>query len=165
LTQWLYITTIMKETKINNDELLKIFTGLAQVTRCCRQDEAFCENVTFNQFLILDAVARNRELNISDLHELLAVEKSTTTRLLTPLIRKGLVNRNKDQRDFRAARLTLTKEGENTYKNVRLCLDIFLQRVMSNIPVNKRNDLLDAVKYFIQAIKNSAADGTSCNCK
>jgi DNA-binding MarR family transcriptional regulator len=155
----------MKEIIVNHDELLEIFTGLAQVTRCCRQDEAFCENVTFNQFLILDAVAKNKELNISDLHELLAVEKSTTTRLLNPLIKKGLVNRTRDQRDFRAARLTLTKEGENTYKNVRLCLEIFLQRVMGNIPVNKRNDILKAVKYFILAIKNSTAEGTTCKCK
>jgi DNA-binding MarR family transcriptional regulator len=155
----------MKETNVNHDELLEIFTGLAQVTRCCRQDEAFCENVTFNQFLILDAVAKNKELNIADLHELLAVEKSTTTRLLNPLIKKGLVNRNKDQRDFRAARLSLTNEGENTYKNVRLCLEIFLQRVIGNIPGNKRNDVLKAVKYFIQAIKNSAAAETTCKCK
>ena len=155
----------MKETKINHDELLEIFTGLAQVTRCCRQDEAFCENVTFNQFLILDAVARKGQLNMSDLHGLLAVEKSTTTRLLSPLIKKGLVNRSKDQLDSRAARLILTKEGENTYKNVRLCLEIFLQKVMGSIPGNRRNDVLQAVKYFIQAIKNSTAEGTSCNCK
>jgi DNA-binding MarR family transcriptional regulator len=155
----------MKETKVNHDELLEIFTGLAQVTRCCRQDEAFCENVTFNQFLILDAVAKNKELNIADLHEILAVEKSTTTRILSPLIKKGLVNRNKDQRDFRAARLTLTKEGMDTYKNVRLCLEIFLQRVTCNIPGSKRNDVLKAVKYFIQAIKNSTAEETACKCK
>jgi DNA-binding MarR family transcriptional regulator len=161
----LYITTIMNEKTANHDELLEIFTGLAQVTRCCRQDEAFCENVTFTQFLILDAVAKNKELNIADLHELLAVEKSTTTRLLSPLIRKGLVNRNKDQRDFRAARLTLTKEGENTYKKVRLCLEIFLQRVICYIPGNKRKGVLKAVKYFIQAIKNSTTKESACKCK
>jgi DNA-binding MarR family transcriptional regulator len=155
----------MKEKNINHDELLEIFTGLAQVTRCCRQDEAFCENVTFNQFLILDAVAKNKELNIADLHEILAVEKSTTTRLLSPLIKKGLVNRNKDQRDSRAARLCLTKEGINTYENVHLCLAKFLQRVTCNIPDSKRNDVLKTVKYFIQTIKNSAAEETTCNCK
>ena len=155
----------MKEIIVNHDELLEIFTGLNQVARCCRQDEAFCENVTFHQFLILDAVAKNGELNIADLHKILAVEKSTTTRLLSPLIKKGLVNRNKDQQDFRAARLSLTKEGMNTYKNVRLCLEIFLQRVICNIPDSKRNDVLKAVKYFIQAIKNSTAAETACNCK
>jgi DNA-binding MarR family transcriptional regulator len=110
-------------------------------------------------------VAKKKELNIADLHELLAVEKSTTTRLLSPLIKKGLVNRTKDQRDSRAARLTLTKEGSNTYKNVRLCLEIFLQRVIGNIPGSKRNDVLKAVKYFIDAIKNSTAQESSCKCK
>jgi DNA-binding MarR family transcriptional regulator len=110
-------------------------------------------------------VAKNKELNIADLHEILVVEKSTTTRLLSPLIKKGLVNRNKDQRDSRAAKLTLTKEGENTYKNVRLCLEIFLQRVMGNIPGKKRNNVLQVVRYFIEAIKNSAVQESSCKCK
>lgn len=152
----------MKEKNVNHDELLEIFTGLVQVTRCCRQDEAFCENVTFHQFLILHAVAKNKELNIADLHEILAVEKSTTTRLLSPLIRKRLVNRHKDQRDSRAARLTLSKEGMNTYENVRLCLSKFLQRVIGNIPGGERKDILKAVKYFISAIKNPPTAQTAC---
>jgi len=31
--------------------------------RCCRQDEVFCEEVTFTQFIILDAIAGNQTLN------------------------------------------------------------------------------------------------------
>ena len=74
-----------------NTELMEIFMGLSQVTRCCRQDVAFYEGVTFHQFMILDAVAEKKEMQISDLHKLLAVEKSTTTRLVNPLIKKGLI--------------------------------------------------------------------------
>ena len=91
-----------------NTELMEIFMGLSQVTRCCRQDVAFCEGVTFHQFMILDAVAGKKEMQISDLHKLLAVEKSTTTRLVNPLIQKGLLRREKAQHDSRAATLILT---------------------------------------------------------
>ena len=94
-----------------NTELMEIFVGLSQVTRCCRQDVAFCEGVTFHQFMILDALAGKKEMQISDLHKLLVVEKSTTTRLVNPLIQKGLLRREKAQHDSRAATLILTEEG------------------------------------------------------
>jgi DNA-binding MarR family transcriptional regulator len=152
----------MNRKNVDTAELLEIFTGLVQVSRCCRQDEAFCEDVTFHQFLILDAVAKNRELNMADLHKILAVEKSTTTRLLSPLIRKGLLTRHKDPLDFRAVRLTLTGEGSSTYTNVRLCLAKFIKKVSDNIPAGRKNDVLEAVRTFILAIKHSTAEGTCC---
>jgi len=93
---------------------------MSQVTRCCRQDVAFCEGVTFHQFMILDAVARKKEMQISELHKLLAVEKSTTTRLVNPLIQKRLLKREKAQHDSRAATLILTEEGKKIHQKVSL---------------------------------------------
>ena len=145
-----------------NGDLLKIFTGMAQVTRCCRQDVAFCEGVTFHQFLILDAVAKAKGIYMADLHKLLSVEKSTTTRLVEPLVKKGLVRREKADFDSRAVRLTLTAAGKTTHKNVMTCLTDFLNRVMGNIKADKRKDVLDSVRIFIEAIKSAAV---GCNCQ
>jgi DNA-binding MarR family transcriptional regulator len=149
--------------KINDQssDLLEIFTGMALVTRCCRQDVAFCEGVTFHQFMILDAVARANEIYMADLHKLLSVEKSTTTRLVDPLIKKGLVRREKADYDSRAVKLTLTVKGNTTHRKVMKCLMDFMERVLGNIETGKRKDVLDAVKIFIEAIKNSS---TGCTC-
>jgi DNA-binding MarR family transcriptional regulator len=150
-------------TKMNdpNIVLLEIFTGMAQVTRCCRQDVAFCEGVTFHQFMILDAVSKEKELYMADLHKILSVEKSTTTRLVNPLIKKELLRREKADHDSRAIKLSLTKEGKEIHKKVLLCLTDFFQRVLGNIPAKKRKDVLEAVNIFITAIKDSA---NSCCC-
>jgi DNA-binding MarR family transcriptional regulator len=145
-----------------NTELMEIFVGMAQVTRCCRQDVAFCEGVTFHQFMILDAVARNKTLNMAELHTLLAVEKSTTTRLVNPLIKKGLLKREKAQHDSRAITLTLTEEGKNTYQKVSLCLGGFFHKVAKNIPEVKKDQILEAIRVFIRVIKDSAADYSCC---
>lgn len=144
-----------------NSELMEIFMGLAHVTRCCRQDEAFCEGVTFHQFIILDAVAKRKELPMADLHIILAVEKSTTTRLVNPLIQKNLIKRDKAIHDSRAVMLSLTPEGRKIYQNVLLCLAGFFQKITNNIPEEKRADIYQSVKIFIEAIKNSAT-GLSC---
>lgn len=152
----------MKKKTTDNNELIEIFNGLAQVTRCCRQEEAFCEGVTFQQFMILDAVVKQQGLNMADLHLLLSVEKSTTTRLVKPLIVKGLLLRNKVQSDSRAVRLTLTKEGWEVHQKVWLCLIEFFQRVVCNIPEGRRDLVLESVRTFIEAIKNSSGEYNCC---
>jgi DNA-binding MarR family transcriptional regulator len=149
------------QIKENTKELMEVLGGLSQVLRCCCRDEAFCEGVTFHQFMILDAVAKEKELHMADLHKILSVEKSTTTRLVNPLIKKGLIRRDKADHDSRAIKLTLTGKGKETHKNVQVCLTDFFQRVLGNIPAKKRNDVLESVNIFIKAIKNSA---NGCGC-
>ena len=140
---------------------MEILIGLSQVTRCCRQDVAFCEGVTFHQFMILDAIIQKKEMQISELHKLLAVEKSTTTRLVTPLIKKGLLRREKAVHDSRAATLILTADGKKIHQKVSLCLAGFFQKVLQNIPQDKKTPILEAIRIFIMAIK-SAADYNCC---
>jgi DNA-binding MarR family transcriptional regulator len=106
-------------------------------------------------------VAKEKELHMADLHKLLSVEKSTTTRLVNPLIKKGLIRREKAAHDSRAVKLLLTKEGRETHKKVLVCLTDFFERALGNIPSKKRTDVLESVKIFITAIKNSA---DSCEC-
>ena len=150
--------------KKNNDlhtEFIDILIGLTQATRCCRQDTAFCDGVTFHQFIILDAAAKNKELRISDLHSFLAVEKSTTTRLLNPLLAKGLLAKDKSASDSRAFVLALTREGRQTHRRVETCLTDFFNKVAGNLPAGQEENILANVRVLVNAIKN--ASGT-CNC-
>lgn len=147
--------------KENTTELMEVLRGLSQVLRSCCREEAFCEGVTFHQFMILDAVVKEKELQMTDLHKILSVEKSTTTRLVNPLITKGLLKREAATHDFRAAKLVLTKQGFETHKKVQICLTDFFQRALGKMPAKKREDVLESVKIFISAIKKSAK---GCDC-
>ena len=139
-----------------------LFIGISQVTRCCRQYSAFEGGVTFHQFMILDVIAKKKELNMADLHQILSVEKSTTTRLVNPLIQKGLLRRDKTQQDSRAAKLALTEEGIKVHQKVWSCLTDFLKKVNRNIPEKNKDDVLKSVEIFIRAIKKSADECTCC---
>ncbi len=151
-----------REINVNYPQLLEVFTGLAQATRFLRQDQAFCEGVTFHQFLILDIIAQNKEIKMADLHRYLAVEKSTTTRMVDPLIKKKLLQRRANPEDLRAAYLALTKKGAEVHKNVRLCMIDFFQKVMGNVPSRKAQSVLSGVKLFIEAIKKYAKQNACC---
>jgi len=151
----------MKKNETDIAPLMNIFIGLAQATRCCRQDTAFCGGVTFHQYVILDAAVKNKDLRISDLHGLLGVEKSTTTRLVNPLIANRFLTKEQAASDSRVVRLILTKQGLKKHQEVEACLADFFKKIMCNIPLKDQSIILQSVQTFIGAIKN--ASGT-CNC-
>jgi DNA-binding MarR family transcriptional regulator len=152
----------MEKAKQNNQEILALISDLCQVIRCCRQDAVFCEDVTFSQFLILNHVAKEGSLKMLELHQILAVDKSTTTRLVNPLVRRGLIKREKSDHDSRAANLRLTPTGKDVHRKVWLCLDGFVDAIGRGIPDETKTDVYEAVKLFINAVKN-ASSACSCN--
>ena len=146
--------------RINRDVLFLV-SELCQVVRFCRQDAIFCEDVTFTQFLILDEIAKKDKLKMLDLHQILAVDKSTTTRIVKPLVRQGLVERKLSDHDSRAVNLTLTAAGRKVHRKVWLCLEGFVGAIEGRIPEKKKKLVYDAVKLFIDAVKKASS---ACSC-
>jgi DNA-binding MarR family transcriptional regulator len=143
-------------------ELMEIFAGLSQVLRCCSQDAAFAEGVTFHQFMIMDVVSQKKTLNMADIHKILSVEKSTTSRQVKPLIQKGLLRRDKAAHDSRAVTLALTENGLKVHRKINLHLTKFFGKVTQSIPARKEKSALASVKLFISAIKTASSDGGCC---
>ena len=139
---WLYYTIMSPNLNKNCREIFEILMTLAREIRCCSRDEAICGGITFHQFVILDAVAKKKGLDLADLHKILSVEKSTTTRLVNPLLQKGLLKRDRSERDSRAAKLTLTEEGMEIHRKVWMCLGGFFENITRNVPK------IDRKKYW-----------------
>ena len=140
-------------------ELFSLLSDLSRAIRCCQQEAIFCENVTFTQFFILDLVSSNGTLRQGELHEILSVEKSTTTRLVQPLVRQGLLIREKSDRDSRAINLRLTKKGESVLENVWACLSRFVEGIRRGIPEERRSEVFESVKTFLNAMRNACNAG------
>lgn len=133
--------------------MLSLITELSKAVRCCRQDEVFCEGVTLTQFVILDTVAGGGCLSMASLHDALRVDKSTTTRLVTPLINRGLVVREKADHDSRAATLHLTPQGKKVHRDVWQCLLIFLRGIEAQLPEGGRQAAFDGMRAFLDALQ------------
>jgi len=152
-------------TAIHTDKDRKIFDiimGLARAIRCCSRDEAICQGITFHQFVILDAVAQNNGLDLAALHGILSVEKSTTTRLVNPLLKKGLLRRGRAEHDSRAATLALTESGQETHRQVWVCMSGFFENLARHIPEDRRDQVLQAVFLFAGAMRKAAVDCRCC---
>jgi len=143
----------------SNREMFSLLSDLSRAVRCCQQEAVFCEDLTFSQFFILDLVAEKGQLRLSELHKILSVDKSTTTRLVSPLVKQGLVRRQKSNQDSRAINLALTKEGESARKRVWACISRFVDVIQAAIPQEKQAEVYGNVKIFLHAMQNACAAG------
>jgi DNA-binding MarR family transcriptional regulator len=136
-------------------QMLTLIFELPRALRCCQQDQIFCENLTLAQFSVLNAIAEKGEMKLADLHFLLSVEKSTTTRLVDPLTRKGWVQRKKSDHDSRAQMLMLTREGKIVHQKILECLIGFMEKIQMGIPEQRRKDVYQGAQIFLTALKNA----------
>lgn len=158
----MYYTTMNNEIEKNRQILMMLYE-IMKAMRCCQKEEMFCRDVTFSQFFILDAVSRNKELRLSDLHNILSVEKSTTTRLVDPLVRQELILREKSPEDSRVVVLRLTEKGEEVLSEVWVCINEFIRAVEKRIPENRREEVYRSINLFISALRDSCSP-ESCGC-
>jgi len=138
----------------NNRELLCLLAEMTKATRCCQQDAILGGCVTFTQFYILDLVGKHGTLQLSDLHPLLEVEKSTSTRLIEPLVQQGLIIKERSEIDCRAINLILTEKGHKTKVDLWKRVDIFLEKLSSEIPEDKQEVVYQNASLFLKAVKN-----------
>ncbi len=138
-------------------ELLRLISELATALRCWQQDQLFCHGVTFAQFNLLSAVAENEVIRLSDLHGILAVEKSTTTRLLAPLEEKGFLLRERSVLDARAFNVKLTKAGKQMYLKILDFQSEFFDGFEQHIAVERREAIYEAVRLFAENLRNCSS--------
>ena len=121
--------------------------------RCCRQDGICCEDISVTQFTILDAIAGCRKLDMSMLSKVLSVDKSTTTRLVAPLIRRNLVVKEKSSSDLRMVILKLTQKSRTAHKRIHQCLVSFVRAIQAEIPDDKKEMIIEGVRIFLRALQ------------
>lgn len=149
--------------KIASDrQFLSVIRRLIISLRSFQADSVFCGDITFNQFTILDHIFASGTLEMSELHRLLSVEKSTTTRMVEPLVVKGYIIKLASEHDSRAIKLQLTADGKKIHKEVWGCISGFMVNIENSIPGNKRDDMLKILEMFIKSLDTCCRPGECC---
>ncbi len=128
-----------------------LIRDLSRSLRLFQEGAVICADVTFSQFVILDHVRQGSSLRISELNELLGVEKSTTSRLIKPLVNKGLLLRDHDPGDRRSIVLRLSKQGTQVHEHVWDCFAAAVDRFFMAVPDNQRSHVVATMQLLSQA--------------
>lgn len=141
-------------------ELIDLVAELVRVARGFQQEQAFCEGVTFTQFQILDRVVEGGGvLGLAELHAALEVDKSTTTRLVAPLLKRGLVSKRRRTDDRRAFELVASEEGRAVANRVWGCISGAAALVDGFIPADEREAAHRGVRVFARALAQACQSG------
>lgn len=88
---------------------------------------------------------------VSDLAAHLGVNSSTTTRMASRLLRKGLIIRTEDAADRRATRLEITAQGRAVVRAVTARRQAVISRIAQRIPAEHRDAMVEAMQTFTAA--------------
>ena len=112
--------TDSKQTALDRDALAlhEAVADLVRVYQFRDRDRICCHDVSVTQCYALETIVEHGPLRLSALAERLFLDKSTTSRVVSTLVRKGYVEQRADAKDGRATTLSATRQGQ------RLCARI-----------------------------------------
>ncbi|WP_225765519.1 MarR family winged helix-turn-helix transcriptional regulator [Inquilinus sp. Marseille-Q2685] len=114
-----------------------------------RFDEAFRSLGINNwQFSVLIALKHLRSPTIGELAETLGMDRTTLTKNLKPLARRGLLDVSTDERDARARRIALTEAGEEILAGAKEGWQQAQQAVTAGFPPEELAQLTASLERF-----------------
>jgi DNA-binding MarR family transcriptional regulator len=106
------------------------------------------EEVTLTQYRTLVVLASRGPQNLAGLAEAVGVTPATATRMCDRLVRKRLISRRIERGNRRNVRVALTATGRELVNTVTEARRHEIERIVSAIPTDERNVLVQALQHF-----------------
>lgn len=120
--------------------------------------EVSCCGLTVTQAVTLSTLHRDGPLRMGSLGQRLGVSPSTLTRNLDRLFSSGLLVREPDEEDARAARVRLTASGNAVTRKLEDQELNFSRSILMRIPEGQRADVLSSLSVLLTAIRDATED-------
>jgi len=101
------------------ENLYEALNELIRVYQFRDRGHICCYDVSVTQCYALETLVKQGPLRLQSLAEIMYLDKSTASRVINALERKGYVTRVEDVEDRRAIRIQSTSAGQELYKAIR----------------------------------------------
>ena len=101
-------------------------------------------NLTLPQIVLISSIPTDG-IDMTTLAQQIGVDNSTLTRLVDVLLRKQLVEKNKNPLDGRSFILSLTTNGERLQSKVETEIDKFGSNLYSSIPIEDQEEVKEVL--------------------
>lgn len=120
-----------------------------------QKDGAQCCGLTVLQNQILYELGKQQGFSLMELSDIMSVETSTLSRQVQTLVELDLINRVPDSHDRRYVVLSLTSSGREKRSAVSEDMYRHIEGIWSVIPNGKRGQVLESLRLFGTAIRQS----------
>lgn len=143
------------------EALHSALSGLLRVYQFRDRDRICCYDISVTQCYALEELAEKGPSRSQSLAEALLLDKSTTTRVVDALVRKGYSKRRPDPDDARAVILCVTAAGRKLYEKINRELIQQQAELLRDFDPGLRNGATKVIEGLARAAQARFVSGVS----
>jgi MarR family 2-MHQ and catechol resistance regulon transcriptional repressor len=124
---------------------------LVRVYQFRDRDRICCHDISVTQCYALETLVQHGPLRLSTLAERLFLDKSTTSRVVGTLVKKGYVEQGADSRDGRAITLSASQKGRNLCARITDDLVDQQKQLLQDLDFDVRTGVVQVLRRLAQA--------------
>lgn len=136
-------------------------SDLLRVYQFRDRDKICCHDISVTQCYALEALVEGGSLRLGELAARLFLDKSTTSRTIDALVRKGYVDKQADPADGRASDLMVTVPGRKLYERIKGDLIAQQQALLRDLDPQVRTGLTEVLRQLARAAEARFCCGVS----
>jgi len=144
--------------------LHRVLVDLKRVYQFRDRDRICCHDISVTQYWALEALRRSGTLTLNELAAQLYLDKSTTSRVVDALERKGYVRRSRHEGDGRALALNVTPAGVRLFGRIEDDILAHERRLLAGFDHEVRVSLVELLEQLVAAAAAGVqtSGGTCC---
>src|ERR671934_2856660 len=131
--------------------LQKAVADLVRVYQFRDRDRICCHDISVTQCYALETLVQHGPTRLNALAERLFLDKSTTSRVVRTLVRKGYVEQRADISDGRATTLHATRQGQRLYARITDDLVQQQKQLLENLDSQVRAGVVHVLRRLADA--------------
>lgn len=143
--------------------LQRVLIELKRAYQFLDRDCICCYDVSVTQCWALEALLRRGSLKLNELAGELYLDKSTASRVVNALERKGYVERARHPEDGRSVVLTVTRSGARLYGQIEENMVSQERRLLAGFDPDVRRSMIELLGRLAEAASSTLiAEGGKC---
>lgn len=127
------------------------------------RDNICCHNISVTQCYALEALQKDGPMRLSELAERLFLDKSTSSRVLGALVRKGYAERLLDLTDGRAISVRVTAKGRLLYRQIHADLVDQQAEMIGDLPPEERKAAIKVIGRLARSAERKFGIGAAAS--
>jgi len=134
---------------------------LVRVYQFRDRDRICCHDISVTQCYALETLVEHAPMRLGALAERLFLDKSTTSRVVGTLVKKGYVEQRADAADGRATALHVTATGRRLYNRITGDLIEQQKQLLQDLDPDVRDGVVKVIRGLAQAADTRFRSGVS----
>jgi DNA-binding MarR family transcriptional regulator len=161
------LTPDQKKLALERDAsaLQQAVADLVRVYQFRDRDRICCHDISVTQCYALETLVEHGPMRLTALAERLFLDKSTTSRVVNALVRKGYVEQREDAADRRATVISATRQGERLCARITVDLVNQQKQLLEDLAPEVRAGVVQVIQRLARAADarfRSGAEGVCC---